>query len=60
MHIHTASESAKEIEYCRYDFIYLPPYPSELNPIEQFWSIVKSNLKRKKVPGKVNAFFDNT
>lgn len=26
--------------------VYLPPYSPELNPIEQFWSIVKSKLKR--------------
>jgi transposase len=27
--------------------IHLPPYSPELNPIEQFWSVVKSSVKRK-------------
>lgn len=31
-----------------YGCIYLLPY-SELNPIEQFWSVVKSKLKREKL-----------
>ncbi|KAG1455572.1 hypothetical protein G6F55_006995 [Rhizopus delemar] len=26
--------------------IYLPPYSLELNPIEQFWSVVKSKVRR--------------
>lgn len=29
-----------------YRSIYLPPYPPELNPIEQFWAIVKNKVKR--------------
>lgn len=27
---------------------YLPPYSPELIPIEQFWAIVKNNVKRNK------------
>ena len=26
--------------------MYLPPYSPELNPIEQFWSLVKGKMKR--------------
>lgn len=26
--------------------VYLPPYSPELNPIEKFWSIVKSKVRR--------------
>lgn len=29
-----------------YRSIYLPPYSPELNPIEQFWSIVKNKVKQ--------------
>jgi len=32
-----------------YRYIYLPPYSPELNPIEQFWSVLKSKLKRSKL-----------
>lgn len=32
-----------------YDCIYLPPYSPELNPIEQFRSVVKSKLKKEKL-----------
>ncbi|CEJ02638.1 hypothetical protein RMCBS344292_16638 [Rhizopus microsporus] len=31
-----------------YRCIYLPSYSPELNPIEQFWSVVKSKVKRNK------------
>lgn len=31
-----------------YKCIYLPPYSSELSPIEQFWAIVKNSVKRSK------------
>ncbi|KAI8878314.1 hypothetical protein K501DRAFT_196105 [Backusella circina FSU 941] len=29
--------------------MYLPPYSPELNPIEQFWAILKGKLKRHKL-----------
>ncbi|CEP10892.1 hypothetical protein [Parasitella parasitica] len=29
-----------------HEMLYLPPYFSELNPIENFWSIVKNSVKR--------------
>lgn len=28
--------------------IYIPPYSPELNPIEQFWAVVKSKVKRSQ------------
>ncbi|KAL9536976.1 hypothetical protein MBANPS3_012199 [Mucor bainieri] len=37
------------IESGSYRCVYLPPYCPELNPIEQFWSVCKSNLKREKL-----------
>lgn len=32
-----------------YTPIYLPPYSPELNPIEQFWAVVKGKVKRNKL-----------
>jgi transposase len=29
-----------------YRSIYLPPYSPQLNPIEQFWSVVNNKVKR--------------
>ncbi|KAG1446601.1 hypothetical protein G6F56_009515 [Rhizopus delemar] len=29
--------------------VYLPPYSPELNPIEQFWAIVKGKVRRNKL-----------
>lgn len=32
-----------------YKYIFLPPYSPELNPIEQFWAITKSKIRRVKM-----------
>ena len=32
-----------------YTPVYLPPYSPELNPIEQFWAVVKAKVKRSKL-----------
>lgn len=45
--IHTAKVTGEIIEESGYKYIYLPPYSPELNPIEQFWSVVKSGVKRE-------------
>ena len=37
--IHTHVDIQKFIEQRGYDYIYLPSYSPELNPIEQFWSV---------------------
>lgn len=37
----------KHLEGRGYGCIYLPSYSPELNPIEQFWSVFKSKLKRE-------------
>jgi transposase len=47
--IHTSDNIRKFIEGRGYRCVYLPPYSPELNPIEQFWSVVKSKLKREKL-----------
>ncbi|CAO3667767.1 unnamed protein product [Rhizopus microsporus] len=46
--IHTSGDIAKYIESRGYRCAYLPSYSPELNPIEQFWSVVKSKVKRNK------------
>ncbi|KAG1148777.1 hypothetical protein G6F37_006591 [Rhizopus arrhizus] len=46
--IHTSDNIAKYVESRGYRSAYLPPYSPELNPIEQFWSVVKSKVKRNK------------
>ncbi|KAG0184568.1 hypothetical protein DFQ28_010904, partial [Apophysomyces sp. BC1034] len=40
--IHEAKEISKYIESRGYRCAYLPSYSPELNPIEQFWSVVKN------------------
>ncbi|KAG2200617.1 hypothetical protein INT47_007361 [Mucor saturninus] len=44
--IHKNQDIQLYIEGRGYKCVYLPPYSPELNPIEQFWSVVKSKLKR--------------
>ncbi|KAG1121809.1 hypothetical protein G6F42_012070 [Rhizopus arrhizus] len=46
--IHTSEDIAKYVESRGYHCVYLPPYSPGLNPIEQFWSVVKSKVKRSK------------
>jgi transposase len=47
--IHTHEDIQKHIESRGYGCVYLPPYSLELNPIEQFWSVFKSKLKREQL-----------
>ncbi|KAG0738395.1 hypothetical protein G6F57_010293 [Rhizopus arrhizus] len=46
--IHSSTDIGKHIKSRGYRYVYLTPYSSELNPIEQFWSVVKSKVKRNK------------
>lgn len=43
--INTSNEIDTMVIERVYKCIYLPPYSPELNPIEQFWSIVKKKVK---------------
>ncbi|KAG1471174.1 hypothetical protein G6F56_002274 [Rhizopus delemar] len=45
-HIHVPALIDPLIEKRGYVPVYLPPYSPELNPIEDFWTIVKSKVKR--------------
>ncbi|CAO3673642.1 unnamed protein product [Rhizopus stolonifer] len=47
-HIHTHENIKKYIEYRGYKCVYLPTYTPELNPIEQFWAVAKSKVKRHR------------
>ncbi|CEP16413.1 hypothetical protein [Parasitella parasitica] len=47
--IHTNKIIRTMIEERGYRCLYLPSYSPELNPIEQFWSVVKSGVKREFV-----------
>ncbi|KAG2215958.1 hypothetical protein INT45_010102 [Circinella minor] len=44
--IHTSHDITRMIETRGYRALYLPPYSPELNPIENFWSILKGTVKR--------------
>ena len=46
--IHKADDISKYIESRGYRCAYLPSCSPELNPIEQFWSVVKSKVKRNR------------
>jgi transposase len=47
--IHIHEDIARYVINRGYRCVYLPLYSPELNPIEQFWSVVKSKLKREKL-----------
>ncbi|KAG1229975.1 hypothetical protein G6F68_006275 [Rhizopus microsporus] len=46
--LHTSEDIAKYIESRGYHCVYLSSYSLEINPIEQFWSVVKSKVKHSK------------
>ncbi|KAL1928600.1 hypothetical protein VTP01DRAFT_2386 [Rhizomucor pusillus] len=46
--IHKSDDISKYVESRGYQCAYLPSYSPELNPIEQFWSVVKSKVKRNR------------
>jgi hypothetical protein len=47
--IHKSKPMIRKIESKGYRIIYLPLYSPELNPIEQFWAIVKGKMKRHRL-----------
>ncbi|KAL1928080.1 hypothetical protein VTP01DRAFT_2996 [Rhizomucor pusillus] len=50
--IHTSNDIVKYIMSRGYHYAYLTSYSPDLNPIEQFWSVVKSKVKRSRFLGK--------
>jgi transposase len=51
--IHTNENIKKYIEYRGYKCVYLPTYSPELTPIEQFWAVAKSKVKRYRFCKKI-------
>ncbi|CEI88819.1 hypothetical protein RMCBS344292_03196 [Rhizopus microsporus] len=47
--IHNSEDIPRYVVKRGYRYVCLPPYSPELNPIEQFWSVVKSKLKTEKL-----------
>ncbi|KAG1446980.1 hypothetical protein G6F46_011592 [Rhizopus delemar] len=47
--IHKSKPMLQKIESKGYKIMYLPPYSPELNPIEQFWAMVKEKMKRDRL-----------
>ncbi|KAG1607144.1 hypothetical protein G6F46_012510 [Rhizopus delemar] len=52
--IHKSKPMIRKIESKGYRVMYLPPYSPELNPIEQFWAIVKGKMKRDRLMNEEN------
>ncbi|KAG1166966.1 hypothetical protein G6F46_001288 [Rhizopus delemar] len=52
--IHKSKPMIRKIESKGYKVMYLSPYSLELNPIEQFWAIVKGKMKRDKLMNEEN------
>jgi transposase len=44
----------RKIERRDYKVMYLPLYSPELNPIEQFWGVVKGKMKRDRLLAEEN------
>ncbi|KAG0827301.1 hypothetical protein G6F29_009202 [Rhizopus arrhizus] len=47
--IHKSHPMIRKIESRGYRVMYLPPYSPELNPIEQFWALVKGKMKHHRL-----------
>lgn len=58
--IHVSDQIEKLIVSREYGYVCLPPYPPELNPIEQFWSVVKRKVKREKTVEGGHPEFENS
>lgn len=44
--IHKSPKVKKLIESAGCKLIYLPPYSPDLNPIENYWAVMKNNIKK--------------
>ncbi|CEI97644.1 hypothetical protein RMCBS344292_11774 [Rhizopus microsporus] len=47
--IHKSKPMIRKVEARGYRVMYLSPYSPELNPIEQFWALVKGEMKRHRL-----------
>ena len=46
--IHKGIETQKIIESAGCSILFLPPYSPDFNPIENYWAIIKSRIKKLK------------
>lgn len=44
--IHKSAKVLELIESCGCKLIYLPPYSPDFNPIENYWAVMKNNIKK--------------
>jgi transposase len=52
--IHKSHPMIRKIESRGYTVMYFPRYSPELNPIEQFWALVKGKMKRHRLMNEEN------
>ena len=52
--IHKSKLMVRKIENRGCRAVHLPPYSPELNPIEQFWAIIKGKMKRDRLMTEEN------
>ncbi len=55
---HKSKKVAQLIEAAQSRLIFLPPYSPDLNPIEHFWSAIKTNIR--KAAEVINDFYEAT
>ena len=48
--IHKSEKVRELIESVDCRLIYLPPYSPDLNPIENYWAVMKNNIKKIVTP----------
>ncbi len=54
--IHKSNKIKELIEEAEYRLIFLPPYSPDLNPIENYWVVMKNQIK--KIKNKFNHFIE--
>lgn len=57
LNVHKSVKARKLIEAKRCEYVYLPPYSPDLNPIEKMWSKIKQFLRSAKA--RINEELDN-
>ena len=52
--IHKGAETKDILEKAGCDILFLPPYSPDYNPIENYWAVIKSRIK--KIKNKCDSF----